>query len=332
MLLPTARGVRACLGWLCRCFSLCRSGAAATPSSSMTTASRGPDSLFTTINRSESRSAPAVVNVFPGDYDSVDIGLMGSAIRIAGDLTLRTVDADGDPALGTAQISPASGPAVFTRGPLPENVSIHGFTVISPDDDGTISARFRERWSCAASYRTQRSGWLPGDDRRRRPAHLRFELQRQRRRDGWSSPSRAPRARARRRQRQQQRLRVATSGELAILESSFDDNQVGDGFIRRRRRPRHRARASSARQRWCVVTVGGDVSIRITFDDNKAATGYPDGGGTRHRGFELRPQRQRWRRRHGRRDGTPPVGVRRHKGRRRLDLTATVALTSRARA
>ena len=96
---------------------------------------------FTTIQNGVNNAGPppAVVNVFPGDYaESVDLGLMGSAIAgSTGDLTLRTVDAAGDAALGTARILPATGKALFNSLiSFNGNLSIRGFTVKSPNDDG----------------------------------------------------------------------------------------------------------------------------------------------------------------------------------------------------
>src|SRR5262245_52358661 len=99
----------------------------------------GRTPCFTTIQAGVNNAgpAPAIVNVFPGDYESVDLGLMGSAIGgSTGDLTLRTVAADGDPEFGTARILPASGDTIFNTPLFMGDIFIHGFTVKSPNGDG----------------------------------------------------------------------------------------------------------------------------------------------------------------------------------------------------
>jgi len=106
-----------------------------------TGACAGLDPCFATIQLGVNNAGPppATVFVFPGTYaESVDLSLMGSAIAgMLGDLTLRTVNAAGVETDGTARVLPASGSPFFTSAVLfPGDLTIEGFTVQSPDNDG----------------------------------------------------------------------------------------------------------------------------------------------------------------------------------------------------
>jgi hypothetical protein len=96
---------------------------------------------FTTVQAAINNAGPAPteVRIFPGTYpESVDISLMGSAIAgSAGDLTLKTVNASGAAAAGTATISPATGTAVYNATlPFPGALTIDGLIVTSADSSG----------------------------------------------------------------------------------------------------------------------------------------------------------------------------------------------------
>ncbi len=96
---------------------------------------------FTTIQAGVNNAgpAPATVSVFPGTYhESVDLGLMGSAIAGSpGNLTLATLDGAGLPAHGGVNVFPASGPALKNSLPVfPGTITVDGFTVKSPDSSG----------------------------------------------------------------------------------------------------------------------------------------------------------------------------------------------------
>lgn len=92
---------------------------------------------FTTIQAGVNNAGPppAEVNVFPGDYDEVDLSLMGSAIAGSpGNIVLRTVNGVGMPTFGTASITPAAGPAIHNSvSPFPDDITVEGFIVQSPD-------------------------------------------------------------------------------------------------------------------------------------------------------------------------------------------------------
>jgi len=94
----------------------------------------GQTPCFTTIQDGIDNSGPppGVVFVFPGDYaESVDVS--GST----GDLTLRTVNGAGVPTPGTASILPAAGAAIRNSvTPFPGDLTIDGFILQSPDDNG----------------------------------------------------------------------------------------------------------------------------------------------------------------------------------------------------
>lgn len=101
----------------------------------------GQTPCFTTIQAGVNNAgpAPAFVLVFPGVYhESVDIGLMGSAIAgTPGDLTLDTVDNAGMPAHGGVSVLPATGAALRNSlAPFPGKLLVDGFTVKSADDTG----------------------------------------------------------------------------------------------------------------------------------------------------------------------------------------------------
>ena len=101
----------------------------------------GHSPCFTTIQAGVNNAgpAPAFVSVFPGTYhESVDIGLMGSAIGgMAGNLTLATLDSAGNPTHGGVDVFPATGPALNNSLPIfPGTISVDGFTVKSPDSIG----------------------------------------------------------------------------------------------------------------------------------------------------------------------------------------------------
>ena len=90
---------------------------------------------YTTISAAVAASGPGdIIYVFPGTYaESVDLSNMATP----GDITLITVDASGTPGAGTATVSPSTGAAIFNSvWPFPGNVTIKGFNVTSPDDDG----------------------------------------------------------------------------------------------------------------------------------------------------------------------------------------------------
>jgi len=90
---------------------------------------------YTTISAAVAASGPGdIIYVFPGTYaESVDLSNMATP----GDITLITVDASGTPGAGTATVSPSTGAAIFNSvWPFPGNVTINGFNVTSPDDDG----------------------------------------------------------------------------------------------------------------------------------------------------------------------------------------------------
>jgi hypothetical protein len=96
---------------------------------------------FTTIQAGVNNAGPgpSAVFVFPGVYnESVDIGLMGSAIAAsAGPLMLRAVDSTGMQTTGGVSVFPPTGAALRNSlVPFPGDVFIDGFTVKSPDDDG----------------------------------------------------------------------------------------------------------------------------------------------------------------------------------------------------
>ncbi len=95
----------------------------------------GSSPCYTTISAAVAASGPGdTIYVFPGTYaESVDLSTMATP----GNITLITVDASGTPTPGTATVSPGTGPAIFNSvTPFPGNVTIDGFNVTSPDDDG----------------------------------------------------------------------------------------------------------------------------------------------------------------------------------------------------
>ena len=106
---------------------------------------------FTTIQEAVNNAgpAPAEVNVFPGTYnESVSVDDMGIAIAGApGTITLRTVNASGAPAPGTATVIGTTSEAFQTPlGNYPGNVTIDGFVVaaslgdaISVEVDGDVT-------------------------------------------------------------------------------------------------------------------------------------------------------------------------------------------------
>jgi parallel beta-helix repeat protein len=88
----------------------------------------------TTIQAAVDDTGPGAseVFVFPGTYaESVDL-----SSSPASDISLVTVDAAGAPAPGTATIVPGSGRAIDTSVALGGDVTIDGFVLDSPDDDG----------------------------------------------------------------------------------------------------------------------------------------------------------------------------------------------------
>jgi hypothetical protein len=93
---------------------------------------------FPTIQQAVNNGGPTwvEVRVFPGVYqESVDIGLMGSAIASGpGDMTLVTLDIIGNPKTGSVNVTPAAGSAFFNSGgAFPGNVWLTGFNVSSPN-------------------------------------------------------------------------------------------------------------------------------------------------------------------------------------------------------
>jgi hypothetical protein len=103
----------------------------------------GHTPCFSTIQAGVNNAgpAPATVSVFPGTYhESVDLGLMGSAIGGSpGNLTLVTVDSAGIPAHGGVNVFPATGPALINSLPIfPGTIAVDGFTVKSPDSTGIV--------------------------------------------------------------------------------------------------------------------------------------------------------------------------------------------------
>lgn len=96
---------------------------------------------YTTIGAAVAASYPGeTVYVFPGTYaESVNL----STMIAPGDISFITVDATGTPSPGTATVDPAAsgGPntgAAFynATSPFVGDVTINGFNVTSPDDDG----------------------------------------------------------------------------------------------------------------------------------------------------------------------------------------------------
>lgn len=95
----------------------------------------GLSPCYTTIGAAVAAANPGeILYVFPGAYaESVDLGSMTTP----GDISLLTVDASGAPTPGAATVSPASGPAFYSAPiPFPGNITLDGFIVTSPDDDG----------------------------------------------------------------------------------------------------------------------------------------------------------------------------------------------------
>ena len=76
--------------------------------------------------------ASDVINVYPGTYnESVDLG------GHSGDLTLRTVNAAGNPTAGTATVNGGTtGPAFYTDSTHSGNITIDGFAVQTAKGDG----------------------------------------------------------------------------------------------------------------------------------------------------------------------------------------------------
>ena len=74
-------------------------------------------------------NAGDTIEVFSGNYaESVDLSTMNTP----GDITLIAIDGPG-----TVTVSPATGPAFYnSASPFPGDVTIDGFNVTSPDDDG----------------------------------------------------------------------------------------------------------------------------------------------------------------------------------------------------
>jgi len=88
----------------------------------------------TTIQDAVSDAGPGAsdVFVFPGTYDeTVDI-----SATPASSISLATVDATGSPMPGTVTIAPGTGRAINTTGLYGGDVTLNGFTVASPDNDG----------------------------------------------------------------------------------------------------------------------------------------------------------------------------------------------------
>ncbi|MCP4537091.1 MAG: hypothetical protein GY832_08080 [Chloroflexi bacterium] len=96
---------------------------------------------YTTIGAAVAASYPGdAIYVFPGTYaESVDL----STMIVPSDISFVTVDATGAPSPGTVTVDPAAaggpntGPAFsHSTSPFLGNLTINGFNVTSPDDDG----------------------------------------------------------------------------------------------------------------------------------------------------------------------------------------------------
>ncbi len=104
------------------------------------------------------------IYVFPGTYaESVDLDTMS----LPGNISLVTVDGSGTPTPGTATIDPgaAGGPgtgAAITSWDFYDNVTVDGFNVTSPDDDGIDIVTYGDKdtaiskpaWCLAKSMKT----------------------------------------------------------------------------------------------------------------------------------------------------------------------------------
>ena len=104
------------------------------------------------------------IYVFPGTYaESVDLDTMS----LTGNICLVTVDGSGTPTPGTATIDPgaAGGPgtgAAITSWDFYDNVTVDGFNVTSPDDDGIDIVTYGDKdtaiskpaWCLAKSMKT----------------------------------------------------------------------------------------------------------------------------------------------------------------------------------
>lgn len=107
----------------------------------------GLSSCFTTIAAAVASAGPppATVLVFPGSYpESVDLGSMGSGLMggAAGDLTLVSVDAAGQPSPGafvdpSLPGGPGSGSALYADG-FPGDLMVYGLRLRSPDGDALL--------------------------------------------------------------------------------------------------------------------------------------------------------------------------------------------------
>jgi hypothetical protein len=75
------------------------------------------------------------ISVYPGAYaESVDLSTMAAP----GDITLQAVDGAGAPAVSTVTIASPGGASAIANSvdPFPGTVTIDGFTLLAPDDDG----------------------------------------------------------------------------------------------------------------------------------------------------------------------------------------------------
>ncbi len=80
-------------------------------------------------------NAGDTINVFPGTYaEQVDLNDMNTQ----GDITVITVDASGTSTPSTVTVSPPNGAAFLADGPFPGSITIDGFVVDSPDEDGIL--------------------------------------------------------------------------------------------------------------------------------------------------------------------------------------------------
>ncbi len=101
----------------------------------------GLTNCYSTIQQALNQAAADdEIRVFPGTYtESVDLSMMGSGLGTAtdGNISFIAVDGNNTQAVGTVQISPATGAAfVHSNSFFVGNVSISGMLVTAVDDDG----------------------------------------------------------------------------------------------------------------------------------------------------------------------------------------------------